>query len=344
MAETTEIGKPHSSGSGITTLVSPLMEVLHGRSIQLHDRPGFGHPLTAYALLHQRLARGIDAAIRAVTLEEERRKKEGYDQSTIGSPILALDVVQDVIFRAAELFEFYESDILHYLGVHKIGKHKEIRQAYMSVIRQVKRTWSLICNRCKHNHAFLIPVEGYYESGDWVSGFSLFQRSGNDIRVEQDIHGAAEAFSYNWSLRSLLSDVIRADLASADLVSKLEDDAVSPKLNTLGLILPYANGFESVSRRSTVAMPREGRDITSGIKIFNDEITIGNVEKMSPGSGLFRMTVIINLLGSDLSVRLPYQGSAVRVTHNVPENGEPLGGLFRLVVRDIMVSSEPNVT
>jgi hypothetical protein len=55
-------------------IASPLMSALHRRKLILKDIPHRSHSLTAYSLLHQRLAREISTAIEKIEAEEERRK------------------------------------------------------------------------------------------------------------------------------------------------------------------------------------------------------------------------------------------------------------------------------
>lgn len=298
-------------------IVSPLMNALHGRKLILKDIPDCGHSLTAYTLLHQRLARGISAAIDKIDAEEERRKKEGYD------PSFAADAFKDAVYRAAELFEFYEQDLLRYLGLEKSQETAE----YCTTIKTVKRTWLCLCNKCKHNHAFLVPIEGLYDSGDWVTGFSLYRRQGDKLAAEKDLYCATEIFSYNWILRALFADVIKADMAAAKLVSSLKNDESASPLSTFGIPFPYPIILSKVAQRSKISMPRENLAKLYEINFTHDEILISETQPVV-GKGKFRMLITIDVAPGDLKVSFPYQLGECRIQH---EPKIPTGVLYRAI-------------
>jgi hypothetical protein len=161
------------------------MEALNGRRLRLKDPPNRGPLLIAYAVLHRRTARAIRLAIDAVEAEEKRRREEGVTESTSGNPEFALDAFQDAIYRAAELFEFYSKHIPEYIP--SIRRHKIKRgvrsTSYVSDIDRLAKPWKILCNKCKHNHAFLVPVEGIYDDEAWVSGFSLYMKKGDFFAI-----------------------------------------------------------------------------------------------------------------------------------------------------------------
>lgn len=325
-------------------LFSLLMESLHGRQLRLYDRPEFGHPLTAFALLHQRLERAISTSLRLLTEEEEHRKLEGIENPTKGNPFFVLDSFQDVIYRAAELFDFYEKDILRYLGIHDSAEYLNEKKKYLKDVGIIKRQWSFLCNRCKHNHAFLVPVEGIYNSGDWVSGFSLYRREADKISIEKDLHPVAQVYSYNWAFRKLFACIFKIDEISAQLVNSMREDKANLPLNTFGVGLPYLNVLKSITQRPKTAMPKEYSTNLHDINFLNYEIRI--LDQQRPiGQGDFQLMMIIPIIGNFLKIQLPYglgecDGSIYASQYS---DYLPIGFFMRLQFTKIIVPDEKKV-
>jgi len=317
-------------------LASSFMMALHGRKILLHDRPEFGHTITAYILLHQRLERALSTALKQLDVEEERRKSEEY-KNPKGNPLWALDAFQDAVYHATELFDFYDKDILCYLRLEKSTSLRAV-QDYKSSIAKLKRTWAFICNKCKHNHAFLVPIEGSYNSGEWVAGFSLFRRFGEVVSVEKDLHRSAEVFSYNWAFRSLLADMVKSDEAAAKLINSLQDDDKAPQLKTFINPLPYLHILNKITQRPKTLMPREDSMNLSDIKfIGEEEILITDTKEQNPQVD-FKMRIIINLISDNLKVELPYELGHYKL--NI--TGQKLVGAFmRIQIADLIVKRAP---
>lgn len=181
-------------------LHSGFAEALHGKAIGV-TQADVNELLTGYSVLYRRFSRALKRFLQTLEEYEKKRYEEGWENSTNGSTTDPLDDFLDCIYAAAELFEFYESDV-----IKSFDPPTEARQPYRSVLARLKREAVLICNRCKHNHAFLQSIEVRYDSGLAVSGFAVYQMDGNRAKVNVEVHRNREAFSFNWAVRRLPSE------------------------------------------------------------------------------------------------------------------------------------------
>src|SRR5262249_45070755 len=152
----------------------------------------------------------------------------------------------------AELYEFYESDVIKLLNPS--GK---ARKLYRANIGELKRESALICNRCKHNYAFLQSVEVLYDSGHYVTGFAVYQMQGQLARVSTEVHSLRQAFSFNWGARRLIGNLMLADQEASNLVKTLEEKS-GEKLASLSFTLPLFKELEAIMARPEIAMPFRG--------------------------------------------------------------------------------------
>ena len=319
------------------TMFSPLMSALHGKRISLADIPERGDAITAYSLLHLRLQRRILVTLDAIASDSERRIKEGYDTITSGNPYFTLDSFQDAVYRAAEIFEFYEKDLPIYLNLaNPTGQLRSIRAQYLTAIRRAKRIWSFLCNKCKHNHAFLTYAEGKYEGGKWVCGFSMYRRVGNLLKIESSLHHAAEVFSYNWALRRLFTDILGADVAASELVTHAVEGQTNIPLKTHQIPLPYSGVLKRISEWPKIQMPRENKYFLTDIVFRGEEITIEQAHSSVP-KGNFKMHMIFDILGDKAKAELPYELGNIDF-HLKSEM--PLDAFYRVVVQDLVVQPE----
>ncbi len=330
-------GLGHMTDFSKDVMISPLMDALDGRRLELAEHPSKGHFFTAYAMLHRRMERSLTRALEAIEKEEIRRRAEGLENNTKGNPIFALDAFQGAVYRACELFEFYEKDLFVYIPNLNSVRDVNSGKTFLKFIKDIKRRWGVLCNNYKHNHAFLVPVEGSYESGSWVTGYCLYSRVGDQLSVNKEAHLDCDAYSYNWSLRTILADIMLADKHAA-LAAKAatEDASLNKKMDCLGISLPYLNIIQKISDRSEEGLPKELLVERNFIKIFKEYgVEIQTRVPTVPTCKKFVMHIIFDILGPKLKIGFPYSDEYMEfsMTDNKTGNIPTTSGWYRLQVK-----------
>lgn len=314
--------------------LSAFMEGLQGRRLKLLEQRDRGEPLHAYAQAHRRLSRQLDTTITAITRMEDRRAEERWNESRTADPAYAADAFQDLVYRATELFDFYALDIPAYLSLRQIDGPVETH--YRKGIKSRRDLWASLCNRCKHNHRFLVPVEGRLLTGVHVTGFSLCGRVENQIAVDRVFHRQAECTSYNAALRQLISDIFFIDTVAAGALSFLPNDPDQPQLNSLQYTLPYLNNIKKIVGRSTGLFP--GEPCPPRISLDDGIVNIEEV-KLPAEAGSCKLSLWIDILGNDLKFVPPYQSGpltlSIQARSDLPR---PLAPFVRIMVTDLDAS------
>ena len=182
------------------------------------------------AIAARRFAVSLDAAVAQMRLADtnvvfpfrEGRRTNTYDLEPL------LQAFESCVFRAAELFEAFGSDVIKALPALKDKRYKELKAEYIQTVSARRRSWTLICNKIKHNQNVLSSrAVLYLASGKIVVGYALMEPHGKDaLFVNSALHKKPErARSFNLSLRQLLFDILKCDRAAAALVGQLPDDA-----------------------------------------------------------------------------------------------------------------------
>jgi len=207
--------------------------------------------LVGMNILYRRLQRAIERFLNTLEEYEERRIEQGWNDTASAGLTNPLDDYLEVIYIAAELFDFYEK------GAIKVAKsYKKRENDFVSLIKKLKREFSALCNKCKHNYSYLQLVEAVYENGTFATGFILYKMAGDRSAVERDIHPNREAFSFNWSLRRLIGNLMLADHEAANLVNSVDRNS-GDRLNARFFTNPLLPQIERTIQRPRFAMPNE---------------------------------------------------------------------------------------
>jgi hypothetical protein len=316
------------SQDSVPVLVSPLLEAIDGKRIFLRHHKDHGDPLISYGLLHRRAARALLRALQATAKYEAERKAENYQVKPQGSPNDAMDAFMEAVYRVAELFEFYDTDLLGY--VESLNHNHGRKRVYKEAIKAIAKPWEILCNRCKHNHAYLVPVEGSYEDGSWVFGFSLYEWKDGWLQVDRTLHRrGSEAFSYNGAFRRLFASILRADLTAAQAVKETPDDLQAPEVHSHFFNMPYAEVIRAFTERAPYGMPKE---IVEDHERFEQDLWQGQ------GTGAFTMHLMYECLSARMQMYAPYTGNELRALFHPDGNQRtPLPIATRFIHSDLKV-------
>lgn len=313
--------------------ISAFAEALHDRKLG-RDQNEVGVLLTGYSILHRRLGRCLDRAMKSLASYEERREGEGWKSGSKGSASDHLDDYLDCVYAAAELYEFYSQDVIKFLNVQKPNSDQ-----YKSRIKKLRREITSICNQCKHEHGFLQAIDALYNNGKSVAGYCIYKRIAEHIRVNRDVHSQKEAFSLNWSLRRLLGNLMEADLAAAELVSNVPDVPSSNKIRSIAYTLPYVHALKLFSERSVTAMPHE--ETKPSIKLKGDELQLDLNPSPPNKNGEGEMVGFFDILGGGISFELPYvDGEITAAVNDHSGKARPFPGFMRAVIGGIKIKDE----
>jgi hypothetical protein len=280
------------------------------------------------------MSRQLDTTITAITRMEEKRAEERWNESRTADPAHAADAFQDLVYRATELFDFYALDIPVYLNLRQTNG--PVENHYRKGVKSRRDLWAKLCNRCKHNHRFLVPVEGRLPTGVHVTGFSLCGRVEDQITVDRTFHRQAECTSYNAALRQLISDIFFIDTVAAGALSFLPDDPDQPRLISLQYTLPYLNNIEKILKRPIDLLP--GELCPPRISVADGTVNIDEV-KLPVEAGSCKLSLWIDVLGNDLKFVPPYQTGPL--TLSIQARGglpRPLAPFVRIMVTDLDAS------
>lgn len=280
--------------------------VLRGRRIKISRPGGKGDFLQSYALLHRRVWRAMKLATDAIESQNLFRKSEGYGRTTKYDLFSTLEMFLNMINRVSELFEFYLKETKNYLSEIKTWGPSGGANKFSQDLKSVTDLWVQLANRCKHDHHFLVPVEGFYQSGEWVSGFALYQMLDDRMMLSRSFHKHGEVFSYNSALREILRDVMAADNNLALFMHTIPEDETAEPIDSSHLMLPYIDLIRRHRALPLVRMPGEYR--------VNFNVALGK-RKNNPypepfceiGSPPFTMKVLVEMFYTSASFELPYQ-------------------------------------
>lgn len=318
------------------TLISEFAEALHARKIRLLDREDRGSPLPAYAQAHRRLFRQLNATLTAINTMEETRAKELWKGSKTSEPQVSADAFQDLTYRMTELMDFYEKDIPYYLSLNTGSKFKESLAIYLKRIKSLRGIWATICNRCKHNHRYLVPVEGHYYDNQMVCGISMYGRVGEHVAPDPILHSQSDAMSYNWLLRNLIYSIITADSEAAEFVRLIPDSKSATGIISLTYSLPYPTVFRDIIMRPDTSMP--GEIMFPDISIDESYINIDVSRPATIDQRAFNLRMWADIFGHQLVLQTPYLRESARLDLN-PEQGPhgPIGAFLRVDISDLKV-------
>jgi hypothetical protein len=319
----------HAVDLAQSTFQSAFAEALHGRKLGVRQE-SVHSALIGYSVLYRRLQRSLKRSIMSVQEYENRRSVEGWRSANSGSASDHLYDFLEAVYVSAELFEFYESDVVKLLGLSS-----KLSNKYKNEIKKLKRFSTVLCNKFKHNHAFFQGVEVVYDNGNHVSGFALYMMNGQTALPSKEFHTDSTAVSLNWGLRRIVVDLLRADNESAILISGLPDKG-SETLTSVSYTLPILYEAKQISTLPTVGMPMEDRSVTLKFDRREEVTVLIGEPAIYQGSG--KMTAYIDLISPSLSFALPYVtgNSSIGLTAENDPN-RPLPPFLRAIYNDIQV-------
>lgn len=317
------------------TLISQVTKQLRGKCIDLRIS-NLDSALTAYSLLYRRLNRLSQRFISTLEDYENIRDKEGWENGTNQRDDNLKDDFLQVVYTAAEIFEFYESHIPALFAISK-----DISSIYMAEIKSFRREVAIICNRSKHNHAFLQTVEVVYENKICVVGFCLYEIDDGSLKPNANLHRKREAFSYNFAIKRLFSNLLLADFACGNLISRIPDGDF-PSINVDWFHLPVINELKRVVDRDANPMPRENTtpSVTLDETFF---FTVHDIETTIQ-SEMYIMRVYIDIIAKDVSVEIPYFLGTGRARVSTEDLPHPLGIELRQVIEIKTEPAAPSVS
>jgi len=302
-------------------LVSPLLDALHGRRLELTDGEGRGDFLTAYAFQHRRLFQALNTI--ADTIDHDY-------------PFLALNAFTNCALYAADLFDFYTEDLPGYIpGLARVLERETL--PFAADLAEARRPWASLRNRCRRQHAFLASVQGRYGDGRSVSGFCIFGRRGGVLRINKRLFGDADACSFDWAKRALLGDVLKAEVILAAAIDRVADRKAEP-IDCLGLALPYMAVIDHMAERPKLGLPNEQAVGDRAICKSGDAVRVGDA--VETGEGPFYMTLAVEFVGNAIMIQLPYDLGEVDVVGHAVGGGGLTSGIHRVAIRDVEVVLE----
>lgn len=191
---------------------SPFISTLAGSPIRLwHDETKDAHPFVAHGLAYRGFER---SSLKFLD------RLEHVTALAVSAPDQELaHAFGDVVYRAAEAFEFYKKRVPAALSSPRIGQLKRPLKDYDTTIRRLLKHWATVCNAMKHASNIMVPIVATFERGTVVHGYSVCGHVHEGLALNKDIHHDQRSFAYAVEIKRLVHDLLRSDLAAARLVA-----------------------------------------------------------------------------------------------------------------------------
>lgn len=277
----------------------------------------------AYAQSHRRFFRHFQESMRLLEQMEKSRGEENWESCRSNLPQQVTDAAQDLIYRVTELFDIYLNDLPHFLQIYQ---NDPLLRKYSKEIKILRSPWATICNRCKHNHRYFMPVEVTYGDRHFATGFSVYGRTGNQLAPDELSLRGVDSVSYNWFFRRILTSVLQADIIAGALVAAIPDTPTVEPLSTGAYELPYASIIQKVISRPVLGMPGEIRGPSLSLLKETVNIALDQFLDVEAREGILRMW--IDFLGTSVAFQAPYSRGSVSATLGPPEGLRWPTGLF----------------
>lgn len=187
-----------------------------------------------------------------------------------------LEAFETCTYRLSEFYETLGDDVIRRIPSLAHKKHRKACAEFRQIISAKRRTWTLICNKMKHNQhiltgrtvqwAALCPV---------VIGYSLMAPKGRDgIIVSNELHKPPErARSFNISMRQLIADFLKSDQAAASLIAAIDDECDADDLPQNSARLDIIPALNIISRRGVWSLPKE-KTMFDGFRMTEDAVIL----------------------------------------------------------------------
>ena len=201
--------------------ILPSCTALSGRRLELKVNSEIGHPPRTITTSTNSFCKAYDSAVNSI---------EKWRSGDLGDQDNALDAtakMSELFYKGSECFEAY-SEIEKSVIALRFPKNRTKTKEFGAVLKSCRRSWTLACNRIKHNGNAIFPVSYTFM---WpigsIQAFCLLRPAGLDaLEVNSDFHLAQErCLPFTIAFRQVLHDLLRVDRAMAALINKIEDDA-----------------------------------------------------------------------------------------------------------------------
>lgn len=314
-----------------SVFLSPLAEAFQGKSPGITQGTA-NEFFVAYTVLYRRFQRVLRRFLTEYAAFTGRREAEHWGESRADLNAL-MDAYQDGAYVAFEIFELYSKKLTPLMRLPQPA-----RVSFDKSIRELRREVSILCNRSKHNGAFLQFAEVHYSGGERAAGFAFYQLREDHYVICRDVHPKGGAYSFNWSIRRIVGALLQADYTAAELVGKARASSSQP-LHTSSFTLPILLELAEVASLPAVPFPQERTAPMISVKPPTFFEVDWAAEKRQFGKG--ELKAFLDTFSHAQTVELPYGGTArlmIKAGDNPPP---PLTGFTRLVLGGIEVDDGP---
>lgn len=231
-----------------------LPAALQGRRLAVSTESDVVHPIRALATGASKFAASFQNAV------DMLNASDFYTAETESASPPVLTAFESLCYNVTEFFDLFTLDLAKAMNLKGDKKAKERFNDYKGIVSKRRDVWATICNKIKHNHNVLVPFRKTYNSdGLSVRGYALYQPvAQNQQFINRSFHKAGEAFrSFDLSLQQMVYDVLKCDIAAANLISQLPDDVTVSPLAAPEIPFRIGAQLQALSIRTVYAGDRE---------------------------------------------------------------------------------------
>ncbi len=273
-----------------------LPTALDGRRLAISTKDEVVHPVRALATGASKFSSSLQQTVDALVASDS------YTDATESSSSPILTAFESLCYTATELFDVYSQGVGTALNLAADKKAKERFRDYKGVVNKRRDTWAMICNKIKHNSNVLVPYRKTYKSdGFTVRGYALYQPAAHNQQfVNRTFHKAGEAFrSFDLSLRQMIFDVLKCDIAAAQLIASHADEEGAEPLATTKFPFRIGPQLRTLSNRPVYAGDREqvmfdGFDFEDGVLQLRRKKAVDRKGAANEVSAIFQADEIVN--------------------------------------------------
>ena len=276
---------------------SPLAEALDGRCLGL-DRVSISQMLHEYTLVYRRFSKSLARGVASFQTYVDKRDNDNWGDSP-ASPTEHIDDLLECIYHAAEVFEIYYQRIDRTLKLDN-----KLKRRFREKIRDYQDFWVKICNRSKHNSAYLQSIEAHYLNGEGVAGFFMYIIKGGDVLIDEVVHERYPSYSIGWAYKQLIAELLNCDFAAAKVVREMPDQG-GDALATGTFTLPFIETALKIIKLPTGRMPAEGPiyDLTI---LGESGINVQSIRPAYNSSPQVRVQISVDLISYVIRFQKPY--------------------------------------
>jgi len=274
-------------------MMPPIIGALKNINSPYHSKKNLPHPEILISSKWKELVKRIDTFLNTYDTYDKlvRTKFPRYPHSLPKNSFPNLEDVlnsyKNILYDSTELLEKLYTDLKACL----------LTEEEISKWSNPPKKWrdhpSIVCNRLKHNHNLLVPVEGYYQFGI-VRGYGVCHYVNDCIIHNENIHPDKIPFSFGTDLRRILAHIyLAADWCTTQIKMTIPNSNASFQISPPR---PEDEAFlQSVSSFMPLTFHHSNRSTNMPIfKYENQRLTICNTggSIIPTGSGV--ISTIIN--------------------------------------------------